>query len=292
MKHKNQQSFKLRLAEIIFGVDTPAGRTFDLTLIWLIVASVAIMMVDTLTGLDQETRWLLQLAEWVFTLIFTAEYALRVYVAPNRWAYVRSFYGLVDLLSILPTYLGLFFGDLNYLLTIRLLRVLRIFRILKLVRYLSEANILLRSMMMARRKILVFFSSVLVLTTVFGSLMYVVEGPENGFTSIPKSIYWAIVSITTVGYGDITPHTPIGQLLAALVMLTGYSIIAIPTGIVTAELVQEARRSHTLRQCQVCNRYGHEPDANYCCYCGQALNQSAASAQHDAQRQKGENHTK
>ena len=267
----DQMGFKERIANIIFGFDTPAGRAFDLALIALIVSSVAVMMLESVA--DVMGRWSVALnwAEWIFTIIFTLEYATRVYVAPNRWAYVKSFYGLVDLLSILPSYMGLFFGDLNYLLTIRLLRVLRIFRILKLARYLQEANILVRSMLMARRKILVFFSSVLVLTTVFGSLMYVVEGPHNGFTSIPKSIYWAIVSITTVGYGDITPHTALGQVLAALVMLTGYSIIAIPTGIFTAELVQQVNRQRMDVQCNNCQKSNHEADAKYCPACGSEL---------------------
>ena len=267
----DQMGFKERIANIIFGFDTPAGRAFDLALIALIVSSVAVMMLESVA--DVMGRWSVALnwAEWIFTIIFTLEYATRVYVAPNRWAYVKSFYGLVDLLSILPSYMGLFFGDLNYLLTIRLLRVLRIFRILKLARYLQEANILVRSMLMARRKILVFFSSVLVLTTVFGSLMYVVEGPHNGFTSIPKSIYWAIVSITTVGYGDITPHTALGQVLAALVMLTGYSIIAIPTGIFTAELVQQVNRQRMDVQCNNCQKSNHEADAKYCRACGSEL---------------------
>jgi voltage-gated potassium channel len=264
---------RARVSEIIFGYDTPAGRTFDLVLIALILLSVAVMMLETLHGLSGPWVTGFTVAEWLFTLIFTFEYAVRIYVSTNRWAYIKSFYGLVDLVSILPSYLGLFFGDINYLLTIRLLRVLRIFRILKLVRYLQEANILVRSMLMARRKIMVFFSSVLVLTTVFGSLMYVIEGPENGFTSIPKSIYWAIVSITTVGYGDITPHTSMGQFLAALVMLTGYSIIAIPTGIFTAELVQQVTLQRGSLKCGGCARGNHEADANYCRFCGAQLNQ-------------------
>lgn len=268
-------SLRTRISDIIFGYDTPAGRTFDLVLIALILLSVAVMMLETLHGLSGQWSLAFAVAEWMFTLIFTLEYGVRIYVSTNRWAYVKSFYGLVDLLSILPSYLGLFFGDLNYLLTIRLLRVLRIFRILKLVRYLQEANILVRSMLMARRKILVFFSSVLVLTTVFGSLMYVVEGPENGFTSIPKSIYWAIVSITTVGYGDITPHTPMGQFLAALVMLTGYSIIAIPTGIFTAELVQQVTQHRGTIRCGSCAKGNHEMDADYCRFCGGKLTQLA-----------------
>ena len=179
-----------------------------------------------------------------------------------------SFYGLVDLLSILPTYLALFVPGANHLLIIRLLRVLRIFRILKLVRYLSEANILGRAMVQSRRKILIFFSTVLVLSTIFGSLMYAIEGPTHGFSSIPKSIYWTIVTITTVGYGDITPQTPLGQVIAALAMLTGYSIIAIPTGILTAELAQEMQRERIGQACKNCNKSGHDRDAVHCKFCG------------------------
>ncbi|UTA49077.1 ion transporter [Simiduia sp. 21SJ11W-1] len=264
-------SLRTRIAEVIFGFDTPAGRTFDLVLIALILVSVLVMMLESVSGLGESWQFALTVAEWVFTLIFTLEYGVRIYVSDNRWAYIKSFYGLVDLLSILPSYLGLFIGDINYLLTIRLLRVLRIFRILKLARYLKEANVLVRSMVMARRKILVFFSSVLVLTTVFGSLMYVVEGPENGFTSIPKSIYWAIVSITTVGYGDITPQTGFGQFLAALVMLTGYSIIAIPTGIFTAELVQQVTQQRQSVRCGRCTKADHDIDARFCKHCGHGL---------------------
>ena len=262
---------KNELAEIIFGYSTPAGRLFDLVLIVLILLSVSVMMLETTHGYAaQYGRWF-DLAEWAFTVLFTIEYGLRIYVAPNRWAYVRSFYGWVDLLSILPSYLSLFLGDLTYLLIIRLLRVLRIFRILKLARYLQEANILVRSIRLARRKILVFFCSVLVLTIVFGSMMYVVEGPNNGFTSIPKSIYWAIVSITTVGYGDIAPKTGLGQLLASLVMLTGYSIIAIPTGIFTAELMQQAALRRVQLRCPECQANQHEPDAQFCRFCGTEL---------------------
>lgn len=264
-------SLKAKIETVIFGYDTPAGRLFDVALIALILLSVAVMMLETVSWVSNSYNTSLTFAEWLFTGLFTVEYGLRIYVTPNRWRYVRSFYGLVDLLSILPTYLSLFFGDLNYLLSIRLLRVLRIFRILKLPRYMLEANILLRSMMMSRRKILVFFSSVLVLTTVFGSLMYVIEGPHNGFTSIPKSIYWAIVSITTVGYGDITPQTGLGQFLAALVMLTGYSIIAIPTGIFTAELVQQITARRRQLRCSGCPLSFHEEDAYYCRQCGTQL---------------------
>jgi len=218
-------------------------------------------------------RWQLTFSwlEWFFTIIFTIEYALRIYVSPNRWRYIFSFYGIVDLLSIVPSYIGLFFSDISYLLIIRSLRVLRIFRILKLVRYLSEANLLARSLLLARRKIFVFFSVVLIMATIFGCLMFIVEGPENGFTSIPRSIYWTIVTITTVGYGDITPHTVLGQIISTLVMLTGYSIIAVPTGIFTAEIAQEMQRQRDSRSCSNCERSSHEQGSDYCRHCGAQL---------------------
>ena len=262
---------KDKLYTIIFGTDTPAGKLFDLILINAILFSVAVFMLDSVTWLAEHYRSYLSLVEWLFTLIFTFEYIIRIYCSPNRWRYVLSFYGIVDLLAILPSYLGIFVGDISYLMVIRLLRVLRIFRILKLVRYLTEANLLLRTLVAGRRKVFVFFSTVLVMATVFGSLMFIVEGPVNGFTSIPKSIYWTIVTITTVGYGDITPHTVLGQIIAALVMVTGYSIIAVPTGIFTAELVQEMQRHRDFRNCQNCERVGHETDADYCRSCGAKL---------------------
>ena len=214
--------------------------------------------------------WLFRL-EWAFTLLFSMEYAVRIYSSPKPFRYIFSFYGLVDLLSIIPTYLALLFPAANYWLVIRLLRVLRIFRVFKLVRYLTEANLLLRSMYAARRKVLVFFTVVLVICVIFGSLMFLVEGPENGFTSIPRSIYWTIVTITTVGYGDITPQTVFGQIIATMAMLTGYSIIAIPTGIFTAEIAREMITESNNRQCNVCNRSGHHTEAEYCFQCGVSL---------------------
>ncbi|GAA5316877.1 MAG: ion transporter [Candidatus Pelagadaptatus aseana] len=260
-----------KLNIIIFGHDTPSGKTFDLVLIWLIVISVLLVMLETVSWIEQEWgEWLIMI-EWGFTVVFTLEYLVRIYVTERRWAYIRSFYGIVDLLSILPTYLGLFFTDARYLLIVRVLRVLRVFRVLKLVQYMSEANILVRSMKMSRRKIFVFFSTVLVLSTIFGSLMYIVEGPEHGFTSIPKSIYWTIVTITTVGYGDITPHTVMGQFIASAAMLTGYSIIAVPTGILTAELASEMQKERTQIVCPNCHHAGHESDAFHCKHCGSDL---------------------
>lgn len=259
------------LNTIIFGTDTPAGKRFDIALIVMILVSVVLLMVESLQSLSLENYAFLRYFEWMFTFIFTVEYAVRIYCSPKPIGYTKSFYGVVDLLSILPSYLSLVFPGANYLLIVRLLRVLRVFRVLKLARYLSEANILIRSMLMAKRKIFVFFISVVILATIFGSLMYVVEGPENGFSSIPKSVYWTIVTITTVGYGDIVPQTVIGQVIASIAMLTGYSIIAVPTGILTAELAQEMQRERGRRRCINCECAGHDSDAHYCKYCGHDL---------------------
>lgn len=267
----SNQQLKEKLHLIIFGTDTPAGKNFDIFLIVAIILSVVLLMAESMENLAKEYYFTLRVLEWVFTLLFTLEYAVRVWCSPQPWRYIRSFYGIVDLLSILPSYISLLVPGANYLLIVRLLRFLRIFRVLKLVRYLSEANTLVRSMMMARRKISVFFIAVLVLATIFGSLMYVVEGPVHGFTSIPKSIYWTIVTITTVGYGDIAPQTPLGQMIAAFAMLIGYSIIAVPTGIFTAELAQEIQRSRVSMECKGCSKTGHDSDAGHCKYCGQNL---------------------
>ena len=262
---------KNRLYTIIFGHDTPAGKLFDLILIYTILFSVIVVVLDSVTILSDNYGLYFRGVEWILTIFFTIEYGVRIYCSPNPWRYIFSYYGIVDLLSIIPSYLSLFLSGISYLLIIRLLRVLRIFRVLKLVRYLTEANILARSLAMSRRKIFVFFSAVFVLATIFGSLMFIVEGPENGFTSIPKSIYWTVVTITTVGYGDITPQTIIGQVIAALVMLTGYSILAVPTGIFTAEIAHEMQRQRDNKYCQHCERSGHEQDADYCRYCGAEL---------------------
>jgi len=264
---------KEKIYNVIFGTESPYGKLFDVLLIWAILLSVFTIMLDSIAIIHSQHAALLKVIEWSFTIVFSCEYLLRIYCSPNRRAYIFSFYGLIDLLSIVPTYLSLLVAGTHALLIIRLLRVLRIFRILKLIRYRTEANILLKSLLLARRKVFVFFSFVLVLTMIFGCLMFVVEGPENGFTSIPKSVYWAIVTITTVGYGDITPHTVIGQAIAALAMITGYSVIAIPTGIITAELTAEIHRERTQKICNNCSRGGHDPDATYCKYCSSPLEQ-------------------
>lgn len=264
-------SFREKTYRVIFGTDTAAGQRFDIALIYFILFSVLAVVLSSIESLQtQYGAWLFRL-EWAFTLLFSMEYLLRIYSSPKPLRYIFSFYGLVDLLSIIPTYVALLFPGANYWLVVRLLRVLRIFRVFKLVRYLSEANLLLRSMYAARRKVLVFFTAVLVLCVIFGSLMFLVEGPDNGFTSIPRSIYWTIVTITTVGYGDITPQTVIGQIIATMAMLTGYSIIAIPTGIFTAEIAREMITESNNRQCNVCNRIGHHAEAEYCFQCGVTL---------------------
>ena len=266
-----KQQLRQELYRIIFGTDTPAGQRFDMFLIYAILISVFAVIFSTVESLVSTYSSSFFLIEWIFTGLFTVEYILRIFCSPNRRKYLFSFYGIVDLVSIVPSYLALVVAGAHYLLIIRLVRVLRIFRVLKLVRYLSEADVLIRSIKQARLKIFLFFTVVLVLSTLFGCLMYVVEGPGNGFTSIPKSIYWTIVTITTVGYGDITPHTVMGQIISTLAMLTGYSILAIPTGIITAELANEMQRNKSVYPCPNCVKAGHDMDADHCKWCGADL---------------------
>ncbi|MGQ9424787.1 ion transporter [Gilvimarinus sp. F26214L] len=262
------QRLRESLYDIVFGTESRAGKYFDVFLIAAILASVLAVMLDSVEAYQEAWGPELRAVEWFFTILFTFEYALRIWISPNPLAYVRSFYGIVDLLSILPSYLAFLFPGARSLLVIRLLRVLRVFRILKLVRYVGESNILLRAMMTSRRKVLVFFATVLVIAVIIGSLMFLIEGRARGFTSIPMSIYWTIVTITTVGYGDIIPMTPLGKALASFTMLLGYSIIAVPTGIVTAELANEMQRERSLKVCPNCGQMGHERDARYCRFCG------------------------
>ncbi|MGB0894819.1 MAG: ion transporter [Parashewanella sp.] len=262
---------RLKLRKIIFGTDTPAGRLFDVMLIIFIILSVSLVILDTVTSISRQYGDIIRIFEWIFTFIFAVEYLLRLYCSANTWLYVRSFYGVVDLLAMLPSLLVLFFPGANFTLVIRVLRLFRIFRVLKLLRYLSEGNLLLKAMVQSSRKIFIFFFSVSLVILVLGAIMYVVEGPEHGFSSIPKSIYWTIVTITTVGYGDITPQTSLGQGIAAFTMLLGYSIIAIPTGILTAEISQEIGKQRDLRRCSNCSTSGHDARASYCFNCGGEL---------------------
>lgn len=262
--------WRVRLHEIVFEADTTAGRYFDLTLIWLIVISVLVVILESVGSFREQYGAAFFYAEWFFTLLFSIELLLRLLSVRRPLLYVFSFYGMIDILSVLPTYISLFVPGTQYFLTIRILRLLRIFRILKLTEYISEARVITTALKASRRKISVFILAVITLVTVIGSLMYVVEGEENGFTSIPTSIYWAIVTLTTVGYGDLSPKTPFGKFLASIVMILGYGIIAVPTGIVTAELTRNAKILST-QVCPNCHTQDHEADAVYCKYCSSKL---------------------
>lgn len=270
-KKYTSNRFRARLNEIIFEADTPAGKLFDVLLILSIVISVIMVMLDSVSSIRQSYGKLLYIGEWLFTIFFTIEYILRLYSAGRLLAYATSFFGLVDLLAILPSYLSIIFPGTHYLLVIRILRVLRIFRVLKLVQYLGEIHILSRALLASRRKITVFLFALLTLVVIFGSLMYLIEDPEHGFTSIPRSIYWAIVTMTTVGYGDISPQTDLGQVISAIIMIIGYGIIAVPTGIVTAELTQAYKKGVSTQACPQCSAEGHDPDAKHCKNCGSEL---------------------
>jgi voltage-gated potassium channel len=263
---------RARLHEVIFESDTPAGRYFDLALIWLILLSVATVILESVREVREQYGKLLYTLEWVFTLLFTVEYFLRLLSVRHPVRYARSFFGVVDLLAIIPTYLSIFLPGSQYLLVIRILRLLRVFRLLKLSEYVTEADTLRLALRASRRKISVFISAVVLLVVIIGALMYVVEGETNGFTSIPVSIYWAIVTLTTVGYGDLSPKTSLGKMLASIVMVIGYGIIAVPTGIVSVELAQAVRQKRVSGQsCPACGAEGHDPDAVCCKYCGANL---------------------
>ena len=263
---------RARLHEVIFESDTPAGRYFDLALIWLILLSVATVILESIREVRVQYGSLLYALEWVFTVLFTIEYALRLLSVRHPLRYARSFFGVIDLLAIIPTYLSVFLPGSQYLLVIRILRLLRVFRLLKLSEYVMEADTLRRALRASRRKISVFISAVVLLVVIIGAMMYVIEGESNGFTSIPVSIYWAIVTLTTVGYGDLSPKTPLGKMLASIVMVIGYGIIAVPTGIVSVELAHAVREKGISGQsCPACSAEGHDPDAVHCKYCGEKL---------------------
>ena len=262
---------KDRIRLIIFEAHTPAGKAFDVGLIICILLSVLAVLLDSVAALHEAYGNYFLAIEWFFTIIFTLEYAARLWCIQDTARYARSFYGVVDLLGIIPTYLSLLVADTQYLLVIRILRVLRIFRVLRLVRYVGEAELLTQALIASRRKITVFISTVLALVVIFGSFMYLIEGEANGFTSIPRSIYWAVITLTTVGYGDLTPHTPLGQAVATLVMIMGYGIIAVPTGIVTLELSEAHKKAANTRTCPACAVEGHIREATYCWRCGAHL---------------------
>lgn len=268
-----------QLRIVIFQTDTPKGRRFDQVLLAVILLSLIVVILDSIPAVHTHYGALLAYVEWAFTAVFIVEYALRLYCSPRPLQYAFSFYGLVDLLAIVPGILAIYYSDAQYLLIIRVIRMLRIFRVLKLSPYLKQANYLLAALRGSKQKIIVFLVSVSTLVVVFGTLMYVIEGPEHGFTSIPKGIYWAIVTLTTVGFGDIVPKTPVGQMLSSLVMIIGYSIIAVPTGIFTAELANAMRGEQLKHDCPVCSKNVHEHDAAFCSRCG---NQLFAKLEHKA----------
>ncbi len=265
---------------VIFEAGTPAGKAFDVTIIWLILLSVGAVMLDSVDSIHDAYGDWLYVAEWLFTLLFTVEYGLRLWCIQNTWKYARSFFGVIDLLCILPTYVSLWLAGSQYLLVIRVLRVLRVFRVLRMVRYVGEAELITQALVASRRKITVFVASVLCLVVIFGSFMYLIEGGKGGgFSSIPNSVYWAVTTMTTVGYGDITPQTPLGRALATLIMIMGYGIIAVPTGIVTLELNEANRRAANTTTCGQCSAEGHLREASYCWRCGEHLfTKSADSA--------------
>ncbi len=269
---KPESGWRARWYTIIFEAETRSGRLFDLTLLGAILASVLVVMLDSLPSVSGRAGTLFTVLEWLFTLLFTAEYVMRILVVRKPWRYVLSFYGVIDFISILPTWLAIFVPELAYLLDVRLLRLLRIFRILKITVYFEEAQILLRALLNARHKIFVFLGTVFIITIILGTVMYVVEGPQHGFTSIPVSMYWAVVTLTTTGFGDLVPRTPLGQFITSMTILLGYSIIAFPTGIIGAELVSTMRQSPSSpRTCTHCGTEGHDADAAFCKRCGTKL---------------------
>ncbi len=268
------KKYRNLLYRVIFGTDTPAGKMFDVVLLLMIMLSVLTVVLESVKRFHDQSPDLFISTEWFFTIIFSVEYMLRIYSHPKPIKYITSFMGIIDLLAILPTYLGLFFDQTTFLLTVRVFRLLRMFRILKLTRYVFEANLLMNAMKQSLHKITVFFGVVLTLVLILGTLMYMVESESSGFHSIPQGIYWAIVTITTVGYGDIAPATTVGKLIASIAMLTGYSIIAVPTGIITVELGKVSRLGKTKEKTRTCKKCGHEdPDdeARFCSRCGEPL---------------------
>jgi len=275
---KDKQYRKDWLYNIIFESDTPEGRLFDIVLMICIAVSVVI----AIFGSTFRAPWLKTTAfvlEYVFTIFFTAEYVLRLYCSPNPAKYAHSFFGIIDLLSILPMYIGFFFPHIQYVIIIRSLRLIRVFRIFKLFNFMTEGNILLRGLVASGRKILFFFMFVVLLVICLGTLMFMVEGTHEGtsFNNVPNSIYWAVVTLTTVGYGDITPMTTLGRFLSVVIMLVGYTVLAVPTGIVSASMIQESRKSINKR-CSNCGKLGHDPDAKYCKYCGAKFEDDANEA--------------
>ncbi len=271
MRHSG---LRFKLHEIIFEADTTAGKVFDIFLMTSIIASVFVVMLDSVGSIHAVHGDFLYKVEWFFTILFTIEYIMRLACVGHPTKYAKSFFGVIDLMAIIPTFISVLLPGSQYLLVIRVLRVMRVFRILKVVQYVGEAQQLSSALRASRQKITVFLILVATLVIILGSFMYLIEGPKNGFTSIPRSVYWAIVTLTTVGYGDISPKTPYGMALASVIMIMGYSIIAVPTGIVTSELGKAgafSKKKITTKACLDCASVGHDTDALYCKFCGSRL---------------------
>lgn len=268
-----EATWRKKIYTIIFEADTPRGKAFDIALLWAIFISVLVVILETIPALHREYFMIFYIVEWVFTILFSIEYILRLLSVKKPLLYATSFMGIVDLLAILPTFLSLFIVGSQYLMVIRIIRLIRIFRVFKLVRFLNEAQMLGKALRDSIFKITVFIGVVIIIVLIFATLMFLIEGPENGFTSIPKSMYWTIVTITTVGYGDIAPQTVVGRTLASIIMLMGYAIIAVPTGIVTAQFTRKHATKSSIKgtACPNCSKEGHDANADFCKYCGFAL---------------------
>ncbi|MFZ1806844.1 MAG: ion transporter [Cyclobacteriaceae bacterium] len=272
MRPDEKSKLKRKVYDIIFEAETPTGKAFDIGLIICILLSIGVIMLESVDSVKSEIGTLLIVFEWIFTVIFTLEYVLRVWTVKNKRQYIYSFYGIIDLLSIIPTYLSLVMSGAQVLLILRSVRLIRVFRVFKLARFVGESQVLMGALKASRHKITVFLVTVITSVILAGSLMYLIEGKENGFSNIPISIYWAIVTLTTVGYGDIAPITPLGQTVASIIMILGYGIIAIPTGIVTAEMAFQKRKEITTEVRPHCLKEGHDKDATFCKYCSGKLN--------------------
>jgi len=279
MSYKTKRNWKDKLHEIIYEADTPAGKLFDVVLLFAIITSIILVMLESVKSIDLKYHKLLNIAEWIITILFSIEYAARIITVKKPIRYITSFYGIIDLLSTIPKYLSLLFAGTHALVALRALRLLRVFRILKLGRYLGASNNLLLALRASRAKISVFLFAVVIVAIILGTIMYLIEGEKNGFTNIPKSVYWCIVTLTTVGFGDITPQTPVGQFIASLVMILGYGIIAVPTGIVSAEYAQHSKPKTkeedihlNTQSCSNCSASKHKDNAEYCYSCGTKLN--------------------
>jgi voltage-gated potassium channel len=279
MSSPSKKSWRSKLYEIIYEADTPEGKLFDVVLLITIIASILLVMLESVNSIDRKYHDILNISEWIITILFSVEYIARIITVKQPAKYIFSFYGIIDLLSTIPKYISLFFGGIHALAALRALRLLRVFRILKLARYLGASNNLVNALKASRAKISVFLFAVIIVAIILGTVMYLIEGEENGFTNIPKSVYWCIVTLTTVGFGDIAPQTPLGQFIASMVMILGYGIIAVPTGIVSAEYANqgnkpkpESTKPHLNTQsCENCLATNHKDNAEYCYNCGEKL---------------------